>query len=366
MTDHRWGVYEKALPAGPWPALLEAAARAGYDFVEISIDESDERVARLDWPAGPRRELRRALADAPVRIGSMCLSTHRKYALGSLSAELRQRALDLMRRAIEFADEMGIRVVQVAGYDVHYEPSSDRTRVLYRESIVQAAEWARQACVMLAVENVESPMVDSVQKALQLVRAADTPWFQVYPDVGNLTAMEKDVAEEIRLGADHIVAVHLKDTRIREFRRVLETAEGRRWPMYLRSVKQLLRQAEPALDERAYGFPGLVDLLRAAQKEGIIRMERDRQGAIRVFPAMPAAPVPPVAVPVAAAPPEDVPVASQPDAADRPPAGAYEELPGDNIGNVAGDAAPRVRGRRAGGPASPGRPARVRRPRRPS
>ncbi len=221
LPAHRWGVYEKALPESlPWPERLAAAAGAGYDFVEISIDESDERVGRLDWPSGPRRELRQALADAPVRIGSMCLSAHRKYALGSVSPALRQRALDIMKKAIEFAGELGIRIVQVAGYDVHYEPSSDRTRALYRESIVQAAEWARGSCVMLAVENVESPMVDSVEKGMQLVRAADTPWFQVYPDIGNLTAMEKDVSEELRAGAEHIVGVHLKDTRIREFRRV--------------------------------------------------------------------------------------------------------------------------------------------------
>ncbi len=36
-------------------------------------------------------------------------------------------------------------------------------------------------------------------------------------------------------------------------------------------------------DERAYGFASLVDLLRAAQKDGIVRMDRDRQGVVRVF-----------------------------------------------------------------------------------
>ena len=63
---HRWGVYEKALPAGlDWPRRLEAAARAGYQFVEISVDESDDRVGRLEWPRGPRRDLHRALAAEP-------------------------------------------------------------------------------------------------------------------------------------------------------------------------------------------------------------------------------------------------------------------------------------------------------------
>ena len=70
---------------------------------------------------------------------------------------------------------------------------------------------------------------------------------------------------------------------LQEFRRVLAAATIRRWPMYLRNVKQIARQATPVFDERAYGYATLVDLLRAAQKEGIIRLDRDRQGVIRVF-----------------------------------------------------------------------------------
>ena len=38
-----------------WPDLLRAAATAGYQFLEISIDESDERLSRLDWPPGSGR-----------------------------------------------------------------------------------------------------------------------------------------------------------------------------------------------------------------------------------------------------------------------------------------------------------------------
>jgi L-ribulose-5-phosphate 3-epimerase len=63
-------------------------------------------------------------------------------------------------------------------------------------------------------------MVDSIGKGMRFVQAADTPWFQMYPDIGNLTAMEKDVTQELLAGGRHIVGVHLKDTRIGEFRRV--------------------------------------------------------------------------------------------------------------------------------------------------
>jgi hypothetical protein len=65
---------------------------------------------------------------------------------------------------------------------------------------------------------------------------------------------------------------------------MLRAAAGARWPMYLRNVKQILRQAEGGFDERRYGFGGLMDLLRAVQKDSFIRMERDRRGGLRVFP----------------------------------------------------------------------------------
>ncbi len=57
-----------------------------------------------------------------------------------------------------------------------------------------------------------------------------------------------------------------------------------RWPMYVRQAKQFLKNSIEGFDERKYGFASVVDLLRAAGKEGVLRIERDRQGAIRVFP----------------------------------------------------------------------------------
>jgi uncharacterized LabA/DUF88 family protein len=57
-----------------------------------------------------------------------------------------------------------------------------------------------------------------------------------------------------------------------------------RWPMYIRQVRQLLRSLDEGFDERKFGFAGIVEFLRACQREGLVRLERDRQGVIRVFP----------------------------------------------------------------------------------
>jgi uncharacterized LabA/DUF88 family protein len=72
---------------------------------------------------------------------------------------------------------------------------------------------------------------------------------------------------------------------VREVRRLFQAAQNPpRWPMYIRQAKQFMRNVDPTFDERKFGFASLVDLLRAASREGLFRMERDRQGVIRLFP----------------------------------------------------------------------------------
>jgi uncharacterized LabA/DUF88 family protein len=71
---------------------------------------------------------------------------------------------------------------------------------------------------------------------------------------------------------------------IREIRRLFQTAQrAPRWPMYIRQLKQYLRAVDQTFDERKYGFETLGDLMRACQRDGLLRIERDRQGGMRIF-----------------------------------------------------------------------------------
>jgi L-ribulose-5-phosphate 3-epimerase len=215
------GLYEKALPgAWSWERRLCAAAEAGYRYVEISIDESDERLARLDWPAAARADLRRAISHSGVPIFSMCLSGHRKYSLGSRSPDVRARAEAIMRRAIEFSVDVGVRIVQVAGYDVFYEASDAGTAARFVESLCRAAEWAGQAGVMMALENVDVPLSESIGRCMDIVRQVDSIWFRLYPDVANAAAAGYNPVAELAHCAGWMVAVHVKDCLPRTIRRV--------------------------------------------------------------------------------------------------------------------------------------------------
>jgi len=71
-----------------------------------------------------------------------------------------------------------------------------------------------------------------------------------------------------------------------------------RWPMYVRQAKQFLKARIEGFDERKYGFASVVDVLRAAAKDGVLKLERDRHGAFRVFagPKLTAVPQPRIEV----------------------------------------------------------------------
>ncbi|MBA3926236.1 L-ribulose-5-phosphate 3-epimerase [Listeria rustica] len=208
------GIYEKALPADlDWMGRLEMAGELGFDFVEMSIDETDVRLARLDWTAGQRREIQQAIFETGVRIPSICLSGHRRFPLGSHDSATRAEGMILMRKAIDLASDIGVRVIQLAGYDVYYEAKDVGTRNFFIENLRQACDWAAAKQVTLAIEVMDDPFMSSISKYLEIKAQIVSPWLQVYPDIGNVSAWpQNDIGRELAIGLPHMAGVHLKDT----------------------------------------------------------------------------------------------------------------------------------------------------------
>lgn len=208
------GIYEKALPKNiSWLKRLEMAKELGFDFVEMSIDETDERLKRLDWSDNDILEIYQAILKTGVSIYSICLSGHRRYPFGSADPNKREEALEMMRKAILLASKLGVRNIQLAGYDVYYEDKTDLSREYFIENLKKAVEMAAAKQVMLSIEIMDDPFINSLTKFKQIKKQISSPWLQVYPDIGNLSAWpENDSGHELELGIENIVAVHLKDT----------------------------------------------------------------------------------------------------------------------------------------------------------
>jgi uncharacterized LabA/DUF88 family protein len=96
------------------------------------------------------------------------------------------------------------------------------------------------------------------------------------------TSADSDVAPRAPVAAEAPPATSSTAEGVRLAGQILRNATSARWPMYMRNVKQILRQAG-GFDERRFGFAGLMDLLRALQRDAVVRLERDRRGGLRVF-----------------------------------------------------------------------------------
>lgn len=215
---YQLGLYEKSMPTElSWKQRLTLAREAGFDFVELSVDESDARLARLAPDNAEVREMEEAMLQSGMYLRTMCLSGHRKYPLGSHDPAVRARSLEIMEAAIHLAWRLGIRIIQLAGYDVYYESADAQSQAFFAENLQECVDMAARMGVLLAFETMETPFMDTCAKAMQYVKRVDSPYLRIYPDIGNLTNAMKinrhDVLEDIRSARGGIVAAHLKETR---------------------------------------------------------------------------------------------------------------------------------------------------------
>lgn len=226
MKEYFIGLYEKAMPNTlTWREKLQCAKENNFDFLEISIDETDEKLKRLDMTKEERQVLVDLMYEVGLPIRTMCLSGHRKYPIGSADETTRNRGMRIMEKAIELADDLGIRIIQLAGYDVYYEEGSEETRRLFYENLKKAVEMAARSGIILAFETMETEFMNTVEKAMNYVKKIDSPYLGVYPDCGNITnaatnKYNKNVIEDLRSSKGHIMAVHLKETKPGKFREI--------------------------------------------------------------------------------------------------------------------------------------------------
>lgn len=224
MARYALGLYEKAMPGTMTIGdKLECAKECGYDYVELSVDETDEKLARLDWTKEERLALIKEMYRVGLPLRSMCLSGHRKYPFGAKDPEVRKRGMEIMEKAIDLADDLGIRTIQLAGYDAYYEKDQwEGSRQAFLENLTKATEMAAAKGISMGFETMETPFMNTVWKSMFYVNHIDNPWLGVYPDCGNLTnaavADGSSVTDDLYSGRGHVIAMHLKATKPGLFR----------------------------------------------------------------------------------------------------------------------------------------------------
>ena len=216
------GLYEKALPNGlTWQEKIWEAKNAGYDFIELSVDETDERMQRVS-PGNPKgEEIKKAVQKEEFPLLTMCLSGNRRFPIGSENDAERDKGIQLIHDAVDFSVATGIRIVQLAGYDEYYHPRSAETVQRFQEALAEVTAYAACRAVTLAIENVDTDFMNTVSKIKKYTDKIGSPWLKIYADIANLTAVGvtgQELYEDIENAYDSIVAWHVKDGKLNVIR----------------------------------------------------------------------------------------------------------------------------------------------------
>lgn len=207
FTDHR---LEDAL------AVL---ADLGYDGVALTLDH-----AHLD-PFGPglAQRVARAAAllgryglDVVVETGARyVLDPRRKHHPTFVSAEGRERRVDLVATALRIAPDLGARVVSCwsGTVDPGTPPAVARDRL--DRSVAELVPVAEAAGVVLAVEPEPGMFVERVGDVVALVERLGRPdALGLTIDVGHLVCTEDDAPGDVVRGAADLLAnVQVDDMR---------------------------------------------------------------------------------------------------------------------------------------------------------
>ena len=188
MKKYEIGLYEKAMRNTlSWSEKLKCAKECGYDYMEMCIDATDEKINRIFMNTAEKKEIMEAVFQAVLPIGSMSVSALTKYALGDPGEEIRKKAMQIAEKSIELAVDLGVRTVMIPGYDIYFGESTIETKKYFLENVKKIAEIAEREGILVGFETMENNFMNTTGKAVQYVNMVDSAYLKIYPDAGNIT-----------------------------------------------------------------------------------------------------------------------------------------------------------------------------------
>ncbi|HLG44495.1 MAG TPA: sugar phosphate isomerase/epimerase family protein [Nitrospirales bacterium] len=188
---------------------MELFSRTGISGIELIMQDGYRSAVPITVTKAALREIRQRAADLGIQIAFLAPYI---TALNSLDKTTYRAQVDLLKRAVEVAVELGAPGLRVYGgkevpeadWQPHFRRLVDGLRL--------GGEMARAAGVKLAVENHQTTMTVSARETMEVVRAVGLPSVGVLYDQANLSHMhQEEFAEALEVQRGHIVHVHVKD-----------------------------------------------------------------------------------------------------------------------------------------------------------
>ncbi len=186
---------------GSYAERFSIARDAGFEAIEMRTITREEEAA----------EIREAAAKSGLRVHSVMNEEHWRSPLSSSDPEVVNRSVRGMETSIRNAALWGsdtvLLVPAVVDAKTSYRDAWTRSQRVIRERLLPAA---RDAKVVIAVEEVWNKFLLSPLEFARYVDEFESPWLKAYFDVGNVVIYAYP-QDWIRTLGSRIVKIHLKD-----------------------------------------------------------------------------------------------------------------------------------------------------------
>lgn len=189
--------------------FLKSARQAGFEGVELNLREI-EGALTFHTPITEVRKIVEATTNHEIEIASLSTALLNYYPLSSGHANIRQKGMQIGKKLIDFAAEMGVKIVQMVPGTASNETSYHISYELAVESLQQLGERAEASGVIIGIENVCNKFLPGPMEFSRFLDDVNNPCVKAYFDNGN--ALATGYPEHfIRILKDRIVAAHMKD-----------------------------------------------------------------------------------------------------------------------------------------------------------
>ena len=213
------GISIWSFPAGSLAESFRLAKDAGFEGVEVALDESAGEINL----ASTEKELlavRRQAEENGIALYSVASGLYWSYFLNDEDEAIRSKAQDIVKKQLDTAAALGCQSILVIpgcvnaefaapGKVMDYETCYNRSL----ESILAVKDHAAACQVEIGLENVWNKFLLSPMEMRDFIDKVGSPWVGAYLDIGN-TLANGYPEHWIRCLGDRIKKVHFKDYRV--------------------------------------------------------------------------------------------------------------------------------------------------------
>ena len=212
------GISIWSFPAQPLKDSFKLAKDAGFDGVEVALDEVGE--ISLTTTDEELLAIKRQAEDAGIELYSVASGLYWSYWLNSDCEEEREKAKSIVRRQLYVAKILGCDTILVIPGTVNAEFACPGRVIDYKTTyerslaaIKELAPYAAELGVSIGLENVWNRFLCSPIEMGDFIDKVGSPYVGSYFDVGNVV-FNGFPEHWIRALGSKIKKVHFKDYRV--------------------------------------------------------------------------------------------------------------------------------------------------------